>query len=274
MDTSSAKFFLTSEVAPIFLITIFLLIVATGIIMLVLVYQKKQLQYLREKEQLKVIYEKEILSTQLEIQEQTFKNISQEVHDNIGQVLSLVKLNINTMNADDPAPLQAKINASKELITKAIKDLRDLSKSLNTDYVKDLGLVRSIEYELEMMKNIGTYSIQFGVNGNSYRLESQRELILFRIVQEVLHNIIKHAKATSIALDLSYNPAEFSLKITDNGVGFDATKLDHNTHNGTGIGIRNMYNRAKIINGNFKLTSTLGKGTSVILTTPAKTLNF
>ncbi|MDQ6901602.1 MAG: histidine kinase [Bacteroidota bacterium] len=275
MDTSSEKIYLITEIAPIFIITIFLLIVATGIIMLALVYQKKQVQYLREREQLKVVYEKEILATQLEIQEQTFKNISQEVHDNIGQVLSLVKLNINTMDTNDPAQLRTKINASKELITKAIKDLRDLSKSLNTDYVKDLGLERSIEYELEMIKNSGTYEIQFDVKGNKYRLESQRELILFRIVQEVLHNIIKHAKATSIAMALSYDPAKFSLTVTDNGVGFDASEIDSNNPNGCGLGIRNMYNRAKIINGAFKLTSTLGAGTTITLTltTPTETLN-
>jgi two-component system NarL family sensor kinase len=274
MDTSSEKIYLITEIAPIFIITIFLLIVATGIIMLALVYQKKQVQYLREKEQLKVVYEKEVLATQLEIQEQTFKNISQEVHDNIGQVLSLVKLNINTMNTDDPALLQAKIDASKELITKAIKDLRDLSKSLNTDYVKDLGLVRSIEYELEMIKNNGLYEIQFDVTGNKYRLESQRELVLFRIVQEVLHNIIKHSKATSIVMALSYQPAMFSLTIADNGIGFDTSKINSNNLNGCGLGIRNMHNRAKIINGNFKLTSIMGAGTTITLTTPTKTLNF
>ncbi|HVZ96642.1 MAG TPA: hypothetical protein VG847_07190, partial [Chitinophagaceae bacterium] len=81
----------------ILIITIFLVAVATGIIFLVLVYQKKQLQYINEKKQLQAAYEKEILESKLEIQEQTFKTISQEIHDNIGQALTLVKLNINTM---------------------------------------------------------------------------------------------------------------------------------------------------------------------------------
>src|SRR5450432_2905115 len=164
----------------IFIITVFLLIVAIGIIMLVLVYQKKQLQYLRDKEQLRVTFEKEILESKLEIQEQTLKNISQEIHDNIGQVLSLAKLNINTMSDATPEALQDKINDSKHLITKAIQDLRDLSKSLNTDYVTELGLSRSIEYELEMIKKTGSYEIQFGIEGKTYRLEPQQELILFR----------------------------------------------------------------------------------------------
>jgi two-component system, NarL family, sensor kinase len=271
MDKSKEEIFLVTGIAPIFIITIFLLIVATGIIMLVLIYQKKQVQYLNEKEQLKVAFDKEILATQLEIQEQTFKNISQEVHDNIGQVLSLVKLNIYTMNTNEPAPLQVKIDASKELITKAIQDLRDLSKSLNTDYVTELGLARSIEYELEMIRNNGSYSIQYDCEGDMYRLEPKRELVLFRIVQEALHNIIRHARASSIAVDIFYKPALFSLKIADNGIGFDAGQLDTNDYAGYGLGIRNMYNRAKLINADFRLTSTLDKGTSIFLTTPPDT---
>lgn len=249
----------------IFIITAFLLIVATGIIMLVLVYQKKQLQYLREKEQLKVTFEKEILESKLEIQEQTLKNISQEIHDNIGQVLSLAKLHINTMSVDDPGALVEKVNDSKKLISKAIQDLRDLSKSLNTDYLTDLGLIKSVEHELELIKKTGSYEIQFSVEAKPYRLEEQQELIFFRIVQEALHNIIKHAKATAIGVQLIFEPAVFTLKITDNGVGFDTSQLEVNNYTGLGLGIRNMYNRASMINTDFKLVSAPEKGTTISL---------
>ena len=254
--------------SKVFIITIFLIIVATGIIMLVLVYQKKQLQYFREKEHLKVAFEKEILESKLEIQEQTLKNISQEIHDNIGQVLSLVKLNIYIMDCNEPKTLQGKINDSKILITKAIQDLRDLSKSLNTDYVAELGLIRSIEYELEMIKKTGSYEIQFDIKGKAYRLQPQQELIFFRIVQEGLHNIIRHAKATVIDIELIFEPEMFILKITDNGVGFDSSQLALNNYNGLGLGLRNMHNRANMINTEFKLMSTLEKGTTLILTLP------
>lgn len=266
MDISSKGVFLISGITSIFIITIFLLIVATGIIMLVLVYQKKQLQYFREKEQLKVVYEKEILGAQLEIQEQTLKNISQEIHDNIGQGLSLAKLNINTINSNDLAGLQDKINTSKHLITKAIQDLRDLSKSLDTDYITELGLVRSVEYELELIKKSGSYSVSLDVEGKIYRLDAQQELIIFRIAQEVLHNIIRHAKATCIKVLMNFKTDSVSLQVIDNGIGFDATQLNTNNYQGFGLGLRNMYNRAKIINADFKLTSTLKKGTTVTLT--------
>ena len=255
----------------IFIITALLLIVAIGIIVLVLVYQKKQLQYIADKQRLKVTYEKEILESKLEIQEQTFKNISQEIHDNIGQVLTLVKLNINTMNYEQPVQLQSKITDSRQLITKAIQDLRDLSKSFHTDHIKESGLSKSIEYELEMIRKTGEYQIQLDVTGKPYRLQDQQELVLFRVVQEALHNIIKHAKATIIDVVIIFDTEIFTLKIKDNGIGFDASQLESNTHSKFGLGLRNMYNRAKIIHTDFKLTSGIDEGTLITLTLPLQT---
>jgi two-component system, NarL family, sensor kinase len=252
----------------IFIITAFLLIVAVGIIVLVLVYQKKQLQYIGEKKQLKITFEKEILESKLEIQEQTLKNISQEIHDNIGQALSLVKLNINTININEPAQIQNKINDSRQLITKAIQDLRDLSKSLNTDYIVDSGLSKALEYQLDLIRKTGVYEVKFDIEGKQYRLGNQQELILFRIVQEVLNNIMKHAKATLIDVKLLFEPALFTLKIIDNGVGFDTSRIEHNDYTNLGLGVRNMHNRAKMINTHFQITSTPEQGTSIVLTLP------
>ncbi len=259
---------LSKQVALIVIASVFFVIIAVGIIILILVYQKRQLQYLNEKSKMKLNFEKELFKTQLEIQEQTFKNISQEIHDNIGQVLSLVKLNINTMDCDQPKPLREKVNNSKTLITKAIQDLRDLSKSLNTDYVIELGLMRSIEYELEMIRKTGSYKVHFNIMGKAYRLNRQEELIFFRIVQEILHNIIKHARASDINVKAFFDPETFILQINDNGIGFDASGIEADNFEAFGLGIRNMHNRAKMINAVFQLSSTLQKGTTVTLTLP------
>ena len=257
---------LSNQVTIIIVASIFFIIVAIGIIILILVYQKRQLQYLNEKNQMQINFDKELFESQLEIKEQTLKSISQEIHDNIGQCLSLAKLNINTMNNNDLAGMQDKINASKELISKAIQDLRDISKSLNTDHIKDLGLMRSVEYELGMIRKSGSYSVNFEVKGEPYRLDPRKELIIFRIAQEVLQNIVKHARATSISVQLKFQPGLLLLEIADNGTGFDAGMLNLNIYDGYGLGLRNMYNRAKIINADFNLASTLEKGTTVTLT--------
>ncbi|HSN08645.1 MAG TPA: ATP-binding protein [Hanamia sp.] len=261
---------LSQEVIIIVFFSLFIILLIVAIINLILQYQKRQIRFIKEKENLITIHKNELLQTQLEIQEQTFKNISQEIHDNIGQILSLVKLNINTMDCTQASTMQDKVNDSRVLITKAIQDLRDLSKSLNTDYIIEKGLAGAIEYELEMLKRTKAFEIQFVVEGKPYRLEDQERLILFRVVQEALHNIIKHAKATLIKVTLTFGGEYLTLIITDNGAGFDGTQKE-GRH--AGIGLTNMKNRARMIDADFNINSTLGTGTIITLNLPVSKIN-
>jgi signal transduction histidine kinase len=226
-----------------------------------------------EKEQMETFFQQELLRTQLEIQEQTLKNISQEIHDNIGQMLSLAKLNLATTNIEQKEVVQQKINDSHHLISKAIQDLRDLSRSFNTDYVSEMGLLRSIEYELEMIQKTGTIKTKLDVTGPVYKLDPQKELILFRIVQETLNNVIKHANADTVSIMIAYNSANITLRISDNGCGFDLVPLNENANAKFGLGIRNMHNRAKLIGADFSISSMISKGTEVIIQSPKDETN-
>ncbi|MEP6947966.1 MAG: ATP-binding protein [Ginsengibacter sp.] len=259
---------LSQQVIVIIISSVFLLVVAIGIILLVFVYQKKQQLYVREKEQLKVDFEKQILESKLEIQEQTFKYISQEIHDNIGQVLSLAKLTINTMTANDPQILNEKIDSSKKLVGKAIEDLRNLSRNLNTDYITNLGLNISIENEIKILRNASQYEIEVLTKGTAYSLQHQQELIIFRIFQEVLQNIIKHSGATTIAITFYYNPGCFILEISDNGIGFDVFILNESSKNSIGIGVLNMRHRANLVSADLTIDSKPGSGTIVKIKLP------
>jgi two-component system NarL family sensor kinase len=246
-----------------------LLLLSAIALLLFFLYRRRHSKWLLERQQLKLSYEQELLKARLEIQEQTFRNISQEIHDNIGQVLSLAKLNISTMENAQPAILKQKIDDSKNLVSKAIHDLSNLSRGLSTDYIADLGLPRAIEHELEMIKKSGDYETLFQSEGSPYILDKQKELIIYRILQETLNNIIKHSVARKIIIYLLYRPEEFKLIITDNGIGFDLTPLNDNTS--SGLGIRNMHNRAQLIGAGFLISSTLEKGTSVSITVPVAT---
>ena len=243
-----------------------LLVLIAIALFFVLLYRRRHSRWQLERQQLKLSYEQELLKTRLEIQEQTFRNISQDIHDNIGQVLSLVKLNISTMDMAQPAVLQQKIEDSQNLIGKAIHDLRHLSRGLSMDYIADLGLPRAIDHELEMIKKSGDYETLFQAEGPAYSLDKQKELIIYRILQETLNNIIKHSAARKIIIYLRYRPEEFKLTIKDNGKGFDLTPLNDNTS--PGLGIRNMHNRAQLIGAGFLISSTLDQGTSVTVTVP------
>lgn len=256
-----------SEIFAVVIIgTILLLLLSAFLISFLFIYQKRQHKHIQETQALQARFNHEILQAQLEIQEQTFKNISQEVHDNIGQVLSLAKLNVTTMDVNDTGSLKEKIGNSKQLLTKAIQDLRDLSKSLNTDYVKEMGLLKSVEYELDLLRKSAAVETSLDVNGRYFRLKPQEELIIFRIVQEIINNIIKHAEAKTIAVAIHYDPVLFKLDIVDDGKGFDASTVG--SKDISGIGIKNMHNRTNMIGATFDLQTTPGNGTSVTLTLP------
>ncbi len=203
-----------------------------------------------------------LMQTQIEIQEQTLKTIAQEIHDNIGQVLSLAKLNLNTFPVITDAAIQTKMDDTKQLISKAIIDLRDLSRSLHGDKINELGLDQAISAELKFLQNTGQFTTKLLITGNPYKMASQKEMVLFRMVQEAMNNVIKHSKAKNIEVQLQYQQEVFQLTITDNGIGFNPAKLQPAQ---TGIGLKSMQNRAALIGGIFSVISGAEKGTCIAI---------
>ena len=248
-------------VISIIVATLLFLLLAGFIIAFFIIFQKRRKEYLAEKINLQNTFQQELLKTQLEIQEQTFQNISQEIHDNIGQTLSFIKLNINMVSAEISDPDKEKLYESKSLLTKVIQDLRDLSKTLNTDFIKEIGLVNAIEQQLQILQKSGVYKTHLLVTGEAFEIPLQFKLVVFRVVQEALNNIIKHSNASSINISVNYEPEKLIIIVNDNGKGFDTKELELNR----GIGFRNMVNRMQLIKGSIKVNSVAGKGTSVII---------
>jgi signal transduction histidine kinase len=237
------------------------------IILFIFLYQKRYYRHLQEKEQLKAQFSQELLQTQLEIQEQTLKNIAQEIHDNIGQELSLAKLNLSTAITSGTDEMLGKINTSKNLVSKAIIDLRNLSHGLNMDSISQMGLHEAIRTELELINKAGEHKTRMDTEGDMPALGAQKELIIFRIVQETLHNIFKHAEAKNITVSIKTTREQFELSVKDDGKGFHHGN-DHQHGTRYGMGLRNMENRAKLINAAFSLNSKINNGTEVKLTLP------
>lgn len=253
---------LSQEVSLIAIVSFFLLLVAGGIITLVMVYRRKQVEYIHEQARLKTVFEKNLLEAQLEMQEQTMKHIAQEVHDNVNQTLGLAKLNLNTIKPEGGNAAAEKITATKELVSKAITDLRNLSKTLHADAMLANGIAGAIETELSLIARTALFETKFTVSGEPVSLSPHTELILFRTVQEALQNAIKHSGATLLDVALVYTRPGLQLTITDNGKGFDpeAVKADPQR----GIGLRNMQSRIELIGGEMHLHS---KNTGTIIQT-------
>jgi two-component system, NarL family, sensor kinase len=235
------------------ILCMFLLLVFFFVMAIVVRYRKR----VRESVMLRAEFEKLILQTQLEIQEQTLKTISQEIHDNIGQVLSLAKLNLNTIKSIEDQQYQD----TKGLLSKAIADLRDLSRSMQGDRITTLGLEQSVSEEMNILKSTGQFDTRLRVLGTPYRLERQKEIILFRIVQEAFSNIIKHADAKTVEVVFDYEPKLFKLSITDDGIGRE--KVDGSSTR-KGIGLVNMNSRTTMMGGSFSFQQGNGQGGSSV----------
>ncbi len=247
----------TVEIPGLLFVSIALiLILAIGFCLIFFIFFAKRKQHFRQKKILEVQFQQALLQTQIEIQEQTLKTISQEIHDNIGQVLSLAKLNLNTLKPEETI----KLNDTKQLVSKAINDLRDLSRSLHGDKIAELGLPDAIDNELKILQNTGQFNTQFKTKGHTYKLTPQKEMVLFRIVQEAMNNAVKHSRAKNITVQLQYEPSQFILTISDDGDGFDTVALPAAQK---GIGLNSMQNRAALIGGTFSIQSTQGNGTVI-----------
>jgi len=213
----------------------------------------------KEMYDLKAQYERTLFQSQLEIQEQTFRNISQEIHDNIGQVLSLAKLNLTTIPQIESSD---KIALTEELLGKAINDLRDLSKSLHPEKIVDIGLINAIRNELVVMQKASKLSAELITNDEELKLSNEKCIIVFRMMQEILHNILKHAKAKNVKVKMHVNDNNITIEIIDDGKGFDMANLKSTE---TGIGLKSIQQRCALINASFNIDSTPGAGTSIKL---------
>lgn len=257
------------EIYFVTIIGIILGLLLVGFIVTILfLYQKRQRRQEEEMLNMKDSYEKEALLSQLEIQENTFKTIAQELHDNIGQLLSVVKITLSILPLEKEHKAYPLVMNSQEILHKAVTDLSNLTKSLHTDRIRDLGLVELIRFELQAIKNTGILNVNFITEGYEYPFDEQRSIFLFRIFQETLNNTLKHAEATELKVSLKYTDELFSMQITDNGIGFSVDEKKQNTKPGSGVGLRSLYNRSGIIGAQISIESKPGKGTSVLIKLP------
>jgi two-component system, NarL family, sensor kinase len=257
----------TTEIILILsLLIIFIVLMVSFIITILFFIQKKQKSFTSDLNTAKENYDKELYKAQSEIQEQTFQEISREIHDNVGQLLSLARLGLGTLDMDKKDEVKETIVEISDILEKALEELRHMSHTMNAEIIKKGGLKKSIEMQVGFMQRGGRFNIQFNVNGEYVRLTETKEIILFRIVQEAVNNIIRHAKATEICISLGYNRAFLKLVIQDNGKGFSLNDQILGTKHLNGI--YNMQHRAKLIEAEFEIDSKPGNGTSITVTTP------
>ena len=266
MDREQINIFYTLLISTILIVVFVILFFYTFSIL-----KKNKTKSKNEIDKIKSFHEKELLKTQLEIQEDTFNKISREIHDNISLGLTLSKLQLNNFMAGmtEKPPL---ISTSIDLISKSLVDLNDISKSMDGNQLASHGLINILESETTVLGKSGIYQVEFEVIGDPFYLDTETELIFFRIYQEACNNIIKHARATRIIVDLFYEKDSFSMKITDNGKGFDKEKTLEKNELRKMAGLKNFYTRAKMIGAEVNITSVINVGTTIHIKKPINTI--
>ena len=234
------------------------------IVYVIFKYQKSHLQHLTEIETQKNEFEKTVLNVKLEIQEQTSHDIAREIHDSIGHGLTLAKLQLNTLLEPPSETDFNKVRMAVALLGQSIQQLSDISKNLNAEALLQQGLLPAIDEEISRLHILNHFEVQYEVNGFTSYMEPQREIVIYRVIQEGFQNILKHADARCAQLQLHFHPEYLHVSLIDDGHGFDpgTPKRTRST------GLSNMENRIRFLSGEFQIQSSLKKGTRIQFTIP------
>lgn len=202
----------------------------------------------------KVKHRNEMAQNVFSAQEAERKKLGEELHDNINQLLGVVKLYIEHAQAD-PSTKKEMLKRSSEYLVQVIQEINSLSKSLTPPTLSDLGLLESIEELAAQTEDTKKISIVVDAEGlDDSGIEMHRQLMIYRIVQEQLNNIVKHAQAKNVTIQIRNLNQAIKLKIIDDGKGFDPVKHK------AGGGFRNMRNKLEVFNGNMRIASAPGSG--------------
>lgn len=236
-----------------------LLLFTSFFVAFIQLYRRRQMMAENQRKERERVFSEELIRSQLEIREGLMRQMSDELHDNIGQSLVVAKMQLNSMQKEAD---NEQITAANELIGRALQDLRNMSKTLNGEYILREGIVEALKKECNYIDS--TRQIECTLEGflDLNSLPADHAIILFRCVQEMLSNAIKHAEATKIQIHLEESDNCHCISVHDNGKG-----LPPNLEVTRGLGISNLHKRVELMGGALKIksSSTLGTHISVIL---------
>lgn len=235
------------------LVTISIIFFILAVFVVYLVYQVYQNNYRvrlmkLENEIVQKQFDHQLLEAQMEVQESTLKRLSSEIHDNVGQLLSVARLTLSSIDPANAKQEQQLVQTSS-IIQQSLIALRALAHSMYAGNLLDQGLKAALTAELDRLEKTAAFEIHFSVRGEVPEQPMMHELLAFRIFQELMVNVIKHADATQIMTELTYTADSWTLELSDNGKGFD---LAAQLANRSGLGLQNMIRRAESMGGSLQ----------------------
>ena len=245
----------------IFFSIIFLLFIS-GVILFIFQYRKRKILYEQEKMKTEEKHRIELLNMELQSQIQTMQHIGQEIHDNVGQKLTLASLYTKQLSTGSEITMEKKIISIGNIIDESLTELRQLSKTLTNPELANASLSFLLDEEAKRINVSGICYVSINSSVGDIVLPHIDKNILFRLLQEFIQNSLKHSKCRRIEIRLGTKNDQLLITAMDDGNGFDTSVTSK------GIGLQNMKRRAEQLNAMYQLSSEGGKGTTLTLQLP------
>ncbi|WP_242929083.1 sensor histidine kinase [Pontibacter vulgaris] len=248
---------------PVIIITPVLLVLAVSIIAFVFQYQRRMLQHQEHLRVLQEAKQRQLLDATIQAQEEERRRVARDLHDEVGAMLALVKLNVHQLTAQSENKETG--HQVKELLNEVIGSVRHISHDLMPVVLEKMGLPLALEAMKRSIPSSSGVQMIFTCNDTDKRIDSKIELFLYRVVQELLNNTLKHAKASEITVNLDFTVSDLQLEYRDNGVGFDYQALLQQVNNNHGLGLLNLQTRIELLDGKFNFYSAPNSGTKAAI---------
>jgi len=207
--------------------------------------------------------QKERTNAEITIQENERKRIANDLHDSIGPMLSAVKMNINCIDTHTPEDEKV-IQKSGGYIDEIITNLRRISYNLLPNTLERKGFIEALTEYVDNMKDKAPLDIQLNVL-DTVEIPADRSVHIFRILQEIIHNTVKHSRASTLTIQITRKNNFLQVTTKDDGVGFDTQVVRNES---SGLGLKSINSRADMLDGRLDMESASGKGTMYVLKIP------
>lgn len=254
----------TSSILVLIFGTVLFTLFAVFTILYIALQKKKQYHHHIEKKEMEHRFSKQMMESRLEVQEQVLNDLSIELHNNVTHVLNTATFQLYMLEGKTDPEQWAVIDQAAGHVQEMTAALRDMSHTMNSIYVSSASLEESIEKEAERVTKATGINCNFDHPNKTGSINDEQKVILFRIIQELISNAIKHGKPTSLSISLTYTSNSLSATVTDDGAGFDMNEQTD------GIGLANIKDRIALLKGEVHIRSAINKGTSVNLSVPAE----
>lgn len=237
--------------------TLLMFLLAGMLLFFVTSYQKRLLRNKADVERMKSKHQLDLFQSSIDAMEEERRRVSRDLHDEIGAALSMLRLQVGQINVGKDSSTENTeklISGSKQLIDSTIENVRRISNDMLPHGLEEFGLKYAIESLCDKIEDASTLDIHLNTE-NLGRLENRMELTLYRILQELLNNTIKHAKATVVKIEFIPDNQKLTLIYQDNGKGFDLEKIRQ-----SGLGLKNIESRVSMIHGQLTYSTTVANG--------------